>query len=158
MWAVTHCHRKKALKVGQVGKRMLNIVRRNQYGEVVPVTFIGAQVIEPEKKSSKKSMKIKPAPKGVKRGRNITVVEMIRLSVLSLATQSDTITRVYVSEHIQSTMARLFGKKPVQETTWMSNANIASSKLAKEGLLKSVSKGVVEITDTGRTYLAESKI
>jgi len=133
---------------------MLNIVRRNQYGEVVPVTFIVAQVIEPEKKS----MKSNPAPKGVKRGRNITVVEMIRLCVLSLATQSDTISRVYVSEHIQSTMARLFGKKPVQETTWMRNANFASSKLAEEGLLKSVSKGVVEITDTGRTYLAESKI
>jgi hypothetical protein len=137
-----------------MGKRMLNIVRRNQYGEVVPVTFIVAQVIEPEKKS----MKSNPAPKGVKRGRNITVVEMIRLCVLSLATQSDTISRVYVSEHIQSTMARLFGKKPVQETTWMRNANFASSKLAEEGLLKSVSKGVVEITDTGRTYLAESKI
>ena len=137
---------------------MLNIVRRNQYGEVVPVTFIVAQVIAPEKKSSKKSMKSNPAPKGVKRGRNITVVEMIRLSVLSLATQSDTLTRVYLSEHIQSTMARLFGKKPVQETTWMRNANFASSKLAEEGLLKSVSKGVVEITDTGRTYLAESKI
>ena len=103
-------------------------------------------------------MKSNPAPKGVKRERNITVVEMIRLCVLSLATQSDTITRMYVSEHIQSTMARLFGKKPVQETTWMRNANVASSKLAKEGLLKSVSKGVVEITDTGRTYLAESKI
>jgi hypothetical protein len=141
-----------------MGKRMLNIVRRNQYGEVVPVTFIVAQVIEPEKKSSKKSMKSNPAPKGVKRGRNITVVEMIRLSVLSLATQSDTLTRVYLSEHIQSTMARLFGKKPLQETTWMRNANVASSKLAEEGLLKSVSKGVVEITDTGRMYLAESKI
>ena len=109
-----------------MGKRMLNIVRRNQYGEIVPVTYNVAQVIEPEKMS----IKSKPAPKGVKRGRNITVVEMIRLSVLSLATQSDTITRVYVSEHIQNTMAKLFGRKPVHETTWMRNANFASSKLA----------------------------
>src|SRR5260370_29441223 len=141
-----------------MGKRMLNIVRRNQYGEVVPVTFIVAQVIEPEKKSTKKSMKSKPAPKGVKRGQNITVVEMIRLSVLSLATQSDTITRVYVSEHIQNTMTKLFGRKPVHETTWMRSANFASSKLAEEGLLKSASKGVVEITDKGCTDLAERKI
>ena len=137
-----------------MGKRMLNIVRRNQYGEIVPVTYNVARVIEPEKMS----IKSKPAPKGVKSGRNITVVEMIRLSVLSLATQSDTITRVYVSEHIQSTMTRLFGRKPIHETTWMRNANLASSKLATEGLLKSVSKSVVEITDKGRMYLAESKI
>jgi hypothetical protein len=141
-----------------MGKRMLNIVRRNQYGEIVPVTSKVAQVIEPEKKSTKKSMKSKSAPKDVKRGRNITVVEMIRLSVLSLATQSDTITRVYVSEHIQNTMTKLFGRKPIHETTWMRNANLASSKLAAEGLLKSVSKGIVEITDKGRMYLAESKI
>jgi hypothetical protein len=137
-----------------MGKRMLNIVRRNQYGEIVPVTYNVAQVIEPEKMS----IKSKLAPEGVKRERNITVGEMIRLSVLSLATQSDSITRVYVSEHIQITMARLFGRKPLHETTWMRNANLSSSKLAAEGLLKSVSKGVVEITDKGRIYLAESKI
>jgi len=141
-----------------MGKRMLNIVRRNQYGEIVPATYNVAQVIEPEKKSTKKSMMSKPAPKGVKRGRNFTVVEMIRLSVLSLATQSDTITGMYVSEHIQNTMTKLFGRKPIHETTWMRNANLASSKLAAEGLLKSVSKGIVEITDKGRIYLAESKI
>ena len=133
---------------------MLNIVRRNQYGEIVLVTYNVVRVIEPEKMS----IMSKPAPIGVKRGRNITVVEMIRLSVLSLATQSDTITRVYLSEHIQSTMTRLFGRKPIHESTWMRNANLASSKLAAEGLLKSVSKGIVEITDKGRTYLAESRI
>lgn len=110
--------------------------------------------MEPEQKS----IKSKSTPKGVKSGRNITVVEMIRLSVLSLAIQSDTITRVYLSEHIQSTMTTLFGRKPLHETTWMRNANLASSKLATEGLLKSVSKGIVEITDQGRMYLAESKI
>ena len=137
---------------------MLNIVRRNQYGEIVPATYKVVQVIEPVKKSTKKPLKSKPAPKGVKRGRNFTVVEMIRLSVLSLATQSDTITGMYVSEHIQNTMTKLFGRKPIHETTWMRNANLASSKLADEGLLKSVSKGIVEITDKGRMYLAESKI
>ena len=141
-----------------MGKRILNIVRRNQYGEIVPATYKVVQVIEPVKKSTKKHLKSKPAPKGVKRGRNFTVVEMIRLSVLSLATQSDTITGMYVSEHIQNTMTKLFGRKPIHETTWMRNANLDSSKLADEGLLKSVSKGIVEITDKGRMYLAENKI
>src|SRR5216683_2334738 len=67
---------------------MLIVVRRNQYGEVVPATYKAAQVKTVEKSVNKKSA-IKPVPKGVKRGKNRTQKEKLTLCGLTTLAQAD---------------------------------------------------------------------